>query len=146
MTWCQPSGTILGSSLGDEGCRGLFIIPFNLNGINSYGIGGSSRFLLAEAHGNSGGALGDLGPPALLSENVLGPPLPPRLFAMPARTPLALPSPPPRKRRSLRLVPKQPGRRAAWFTAFSCWCPLCGNAAVSPGREALSPSACLGFS
>lgn len=39
--------------------------------------------------------MSDLGPPALLSENVLGPPLSPGLFAMPARTPLALPSPPP---------------------------------------------------
>lgn len=39
--------------------------------------------------------MNDLGPPALLSENVSGPPLSPRLFAMPVRTPLALPSPPP---------------------------------------------------
>lgn len=39
--------------------------------------------------------MSDLGPPALLSENILGPPLSPRLFAMPTHTPLALPSPPP---------------------------------------------------
>lgn len=39
--------------------------------------------------------MSDLGPPALLSENVLGLPLSPRLFAMPTGTPLALPSPPP---------------------------------------------------
>lgn len=124
-----------------RGGRGVScsIIRFNYKGLDSHGIGGSSRVLLAGAHGNDGGALSDSGRPASYLkrfwDHIL---FFQTQFPVPTRPPLALPSPsvPPSKQPRPQAAAPSCGWVGSLVQSFQLPCPLCGNAPVSPGRGA----------